>query len=348
MNFLGEAITITRRARGLTQEELAEVAGVTQAALSRYETSMREPDREVLIRIADALGVTPRFLEHAGRARGAMAVDAHMRRRQTAKPTIWKRLEAQLNVYRMHASMLFDEIALHAEQHIPTFDPITTDPADAARLVRMQWRMPIGSVRGLMQWLEAAGCLIIEADFGTSRIDGLSQWVDGHPIMFINSEVPTDRKRLTLAHELGHLVLHSEEVVEDVEDQANMFAAEFLMPIDVIRPQLRSLRVDALFDLKREWGVSMAAIIERAHTAGLIKPNQRTSMYKLFSARGWRTSEPVSQELAPERPSLQHDIFNALSERGLHENEIASLAGFRSSKHNDLIPARRGNLHRVV
>ncbi|TCC10335.1 helix-turn-helix domain-containing protein [Kribbella soli] len=348
MNFLGEAITVTRRARGLTQGELAEMAGVTQAALSRYETAMREPDNEVLGRIADALGVTPRFLEHAGRARGAMAVDAHMRRRQTAKPTVWKKLEAQLNVYRMHASMLFEEIALRAEQRIPTFDPIATNPADAARLVRMQWRMPIGPVRGLMQWLEAAGCLIIESDFGTSRIDGLSQWVDGHPIMFINSIAPTDRKRLTLAHELGHLVLHSEEVVEDVESQANAFAAEFLMPLDVIRPQLRNLQVNILADLKREWGVSMAAIVERAYDAGLIKADRRTSVYKLFSARGWKTSEPVSQELTPERPSLQYDISAALSDRGLHENDIASMAGFTSSKHNDLIPPRPGNLHRVV
>ncbi|WUJ72302.1 XRE family transcriptional regulator [Kribbella soli] len=348
MNFLGEAITVTRRARGLTQEELAEMAGVTQAALSRYETAMREPDNEVLERIAGALGVTSRFLEHAGRARGAMAVDAHMRRRQTAKPTVWKKLEAQLNVYRMHASMLFEEIAIHAEQRVPTFDPVATDPADAARLVRMQWGMPIGPVRGLMQWLEAAGCLIIEADFGTARIDGLSQWVDGHPIMFVNSIAPTDRKRLTLAHELGHLVLHSEEIVEDVEDQANSFAAEFLMPIEVIRPQLRNLQVNLLFDLKREWGVSMAAIVERAYNAGLIKANQRTSIYKLFSARGWRTSEPVSQELAPEKPSLQYDIFSALSDKGMQEDDIASLVGFRSPKHNDLIPARRVNLHRVV
>lgn len=148
MTSLGDPITTTRRARGLTQEQLAVKAGVTQAALSRYETGMREPDEDVVARIAEALGVTSRFLEHAGRTRGAMAVDAHMRRRLTAKPTVWKHLEAKLNVYRMHASMLFDEVSLLADQQIPTLDPLETRPEDAARMVRMQWRMPIGPVQG--------------------------------------------------------------------------------------------------------------------------------------------------------------------------------------------------------
>ena len=130
----------------------------------------------------------------------------------------------------------------------------------------MQWRMPIGRVRGLASWVESAGCLIIEHDFGTERVDGLSQWVDDHPLLFINRTVPTDRKRLTIAHELGHLCLHTHEVGEDVEGEANRFAAEFLMPAEVIKPQLRNISLGRLIDLKRLWGVSMQALIERAYT----------------------------------------------------------------------------------
>ena len=66
MSSLGEAITTARRALGLTQEELAAASGVTQAALSRYENGMREPDADVLVRLAAALGVTEPFLK--GRA----------------------------------------------------------------------------------------------------------------------------------------------------------------------------------------------------------------------------------------------------------------------------------------
>lgn len=347
MTNLGEVLTTARRASGKTQGELAQAVGITQAALSRYENGLREPDQLTLDALARELGVTPRFIAHAGRVRGAMAVDAHMRRRGTAQATIWKRLEARLNMYRMHASLLAEEVRIRSGQRIPTFDPIDTRPADAARLVRMQWGMPVGPVRNLVRWIEAAGCLVIEEDFGTTRVDGMSQWVNDMPLIFINSAVPTDRKRLTLAHELGHLVLHSTEVMEDVEEQANDFAAEFLMPLEVIRPQLRGLRVDALFDLKREWGVSMGALIERAFRAGLLPASKRTSMWKLLGARGWRTREPLSDELIPEIPRLTGQIATALAERGLAPEEIASIAGFASSEDNRLLPMSHNRLRLI-
>lgn len=348
MSNLGEVLTTARRASGKTQGELADAVGITQAALSRYENGLREPDNATLEALARELGVTTRFVQHAGRIRGAMAVDAHMRRRGTAPASIWKRLEARLNMYRMHASLLAEEVRIRSEKRIPTFDPIDTSAADAARMVRMQWGMPIGPVRNLTGWIEAAGCLVIEEDFGTTRVDGMSQWVNDIPLMFINASAPTDRKRLTLAHELGHLVLHCSEVTEDMEDQAAAFAAELLMPLDVIRPQLRGLRIGALFDLKREWGVSMGALIERAYRAGLLTSAQRTSMWKMFGARGWRTREPLSDELVPEHPLLTRQIGTALVERGLSAVEVANIAGFPTPESNRLLPSPSRDRLRVV
>jgi transcriptional regulator with XRE-family HTH domain len=72
MGGLGDVLTVVRRSRGLTQAELAESAGLTQAALSRYESGLREPDGDVLDRLGRALGVTTRFLTDAGRVRGGM------------------------------------------------------------------------------------------------------------------------------------------------------------------------------------------------------------------------------------------------------------------------------------
>jgi Zn-dependent peptidase ImmA (M78 family)/DNA-binding XRE family transcriptional regulator len=334
MGFLGEALITARRAQGLTQEELAKAAGVTQAALSRYENDLREPDREVVARLADALGVTESFLETAGRSRGAMAIDAHMRRQSTVRPTLWQQFEAKLNMYRMHARHLFEEVSMQSDQRIPTFDVIDVSPADAARMVRMQWRIPIGPIRSLTQWAEAAGCLVIEEDFGTPRIDGMSQWIDEHPVMLLNSRAPTDRKRLTLAHELGHLCLHSNYISDDVESEANQFAAEFLMPAEVIRPQIRNLTLGKLVDLKREWGVSMQAIIERANELGVITAPQRTNLYKSLSAKGWRTREPASDELPLEVSRLPQNIGDALLTRGLKTSDIANMAGYKEDDMN--------------
>ncbi|MFC9971444.1 helix-turn-helix domain-containing protein [Spirillospora sp. NPDC127200] len=348
MSNLGEVLVTARRARGYTQEQLAEAAGVTQAALSRYENDLREPEPDMLARIAEALGVTEAFLERASRIRGGMAVEAHMRRRQTAKPTLWRGVEARLNMYRMHASLLFEEVSLHADQQVPRFDLFETTPSDAARMVRMQWRMPLGPVRSLIQWLEAAGCLVFEEDFGTARIDGMSQWVDDHPIILVNSRAPVDRKRLTLAHELGHLCLHSIEISDDVETEANEFAAEFLMPLEVIRPQLRNLKMGKLLDLKREWAVSMQALVERAFHAGLLSSTQRTNFYKSLSSRGWKTSEPISEQLPPEYAMLPATIGDTLFSKGLKAEDIADLAGFSNPALNNIFPAPGPRLRTVM
>ncbi|GAA2144974.1 helix-turn-helix domain-containing protein [Glycomyces algeriensis] len=338
MSYLGEALITARRALGLTQAELASAAGITQAALSRYETDQRVPESEVLTRLAKALKVTEQFLQKSGELRGAMAIDAHMRRHATAKPGVWKQLEAKLNMHRMHARYLAEEIIIRAGQHVPKFDPIEVEPDKAARLTRMQWKMPIGSVRALIQWLEAAGCIVIEEDFETSRVSGLSQWVEDIPVILINSRIPTCRKRLTLAHELGHLCLHSEFVTQDMESEANSFAAEFLMPAEIIKYQLRQLSVGKLIDLKREWGVSMQALIERAHDLDQITDRQRTNFYKNLSARGWRTQEPISDELPPEHPRLPQAIGNAMRQRGLSSKEISTMVGFSEDGSHPFIP----------
>ena len=328
---LGGALVTLRRARGMTQATLADSAAVTQAALSRYENDLRDPSRHTLGSLATALGVTPEFLQTAGRIQGAFMVDAHMRRRRTAKPTVWRRLEARLNVYRMHLGLLMREVEIEPVLALPVFDPLEYAPEDAARLVRMQWRMPSGPIRDLTGWLEAAGCVVVAEDFGSmtggGRVDGLSQWAADSPVMLVNDRAPTDRLRLTLAHELGHVCLHSDQLGGDAEDEANAFAAEFLMPGDLIRSELRNLSLGKLHGLKRYWGVSMQALIERAHRLGTLSAHQRTSLYKALSSRGWRTKEPLSEELPPERPRLVERLGQALVDRGLSPEEVAALAG---------------------
>lgn len=336
---VAEALATARRARGITQEQLSRRASVTQAALSRYESGLREPDANTLAVLARELELTPDLLQSAGRMQGALVVDAHMRRRRTAKATVWRRLEAQLNLYRLHAHRYLAHVELETSSRMPSFDPFDVPPEGAARLMRMQWRIPVGPVRHLVSWMESAGCLIIDEHFGTPRVDGLSQWVDDSPVILLNADAPTDRRRLTLAHELGHLCLHDVEVTEDVEGDATTFAAEFLMPSETIRPQLRNLNLGKLHDLKRYWGVSMQALIERAYRLGTLGMRERTNLYKGFSARGWRVQEPLSDELPSEIPSLLTQISRSFLDRGMTRDEIAALAGIEpSAQDNPFLP----------
>ncbi len=343
MNNVGQMLLTGRLALGLTQEELAERTGITQAALSRYEGGAREPDEQTIAALAEVLGVTPSLLERGGRLHGAIAAGAHMRRRRTARVGDWRRVEAQVMMMLAHCEKLLDVVHMRAQSEVPSFDCLDTEPRDAARTVRMRWRMPLGPVNGLTAWLEAAGIFVFERDLGPDvRVDGMSIMDDGVFVILVNSSSPTDRKRWTLAHELGHLVLHTLDVPPEaeVEREADAFAAEFLMPADEIGPELRRLRTSQLLDLKLEWGVSMAAIVERAHGLGSFDDGERRSFYKMMSARGMRRVEPGSDQLAPEVPELPAQIAHVMLDRSLSAEDIATIAGFSGMGTNDLFPAQ--------
>jgi transcriptional regulator with XRE-family HTH domain len=52
---IAEQVTEQRRARGLSQKELAELTGTTQSAIARLESGGRPPRIDTLLRIAEAL-----------------------------------------------------------------------------------------------------------------------------------------------------------------------------------------------------------------------------------------------------------------------------------------------------
>ncbi len=345
MTGLGEGIHTARIAAGLTQAQLSQRTGVTQAALSRYENELREPDPATLARLASAIGVNTQLLTSLSRATGAIATDAHMRRRATAPARAWIRLEARLNVLREQLHLLLSSIDYQAPNSLPRLDPLDYLPHEAARLTRAQWRMPQGPVRNLTAWMESAGCLIIEQDFGTSRVDGLSQWIDRYPVVMINARIPTDRKRFTLAHELGHLVMHSEPAhfTEEAEAEAMAFAAELLMPAHLIRPELRNRSLGHLANLKRKWMVSIAALIERAHDLGTVSRTSRTSLYKALSAKGWRKREPLSHQLPPETPSTPTAIVQTFRQLAYNPEQIATFGGFADAESAaEVLPLYQG------
>ncbi|MDR1293438.1 MAG: helix-turn-helix domain-containing protein, partial [Bifidobacteriaceae bacterium] len=173
MGRIGEVLQTARVAKGMTQADLASAAGVAQGALSRYEHDLRTPDESTVETLAAALGIHPSLLERAERISGGIAVGAHMRRKATAPATQWRRLEAELNVARWHAERLRDDVLIRADLSLPAFDPFDDEPADAARMLRAQWRIPLGPIASVVEWLEAAGVLVIGKDLGrTSRVDG--------------------------------------------------------------------------------------------------------------------------------------------------------------------------------
>jgi Zn-dependent peptidase ImmA (M78 family) len=153
---------------------------------------------------------------------------------------------------------------------------------------------PVPDVVGL---LEAHGIVVIRLPLGTADVDAFSLPFPDHPVVVLGTDKnDRARSRFDGAHELGHLVMHGEQIwgMTQIEKQAHAFAAAFLMPADQIRDEL-PLTVDwpILFNLKRRWQVSLAALLMRARTLGRMNEATYLTAVKAASARGWRRVEPV-------------------------------------------------------
>ena len=245
----------------------------------------------------------------------------------------WRRAEAQLNLLWLQANKVAQATDMTPKLMLPVVDPFGSSPEDAARLTRGQWHMPLGPVKGLTRWVEAAGVFIVTRDLGTPRIDGLSQRRGAISVVLLNSTAPIDRRRLTLAHELGHLVLHNEYADPDMELQANQFAAEILMPEAAIKPFLHDLTLARLEAMKLEWGVSMQALIQRAVSLNTMDRSRQAALYKQLSSRGQRVREPGSDRIPDEPAQMIHSLASSLRARGIAESRIRTLAGVTDYGH---------------
>lgn len=324
-----DLLVLAREARGLTQSKLASALGISQGHLSKIEAGLLPVSDSLLERIAGYLDFPTHFFSSTDPIYGPGTSEFFHRKRKSISARLLARLHAQVNIRRMQLAKLLQAVEMQTDS-IPELDPDDFDgkPEEVARAVRAAWSMPRGPVGNLTAAIEDAGGIVILTDFGTPLLDAVSRWVPGlPPLFFTNSESPGDRQRLTLAHELGHMVMHRVPNPE-MEDEAMRFAAEFLMPERDIRHELENLTLDRLVALKLRWRVSMQAILKRAQDLGKITLRQARYLWMLIGKAGFRTREPAEADVMPEKPTLLQEILDVYR-RGLgySPEEIANLIG---------------------
>ncbi len=290
----------------LSQAQLAGKAGLTPAAISQFESGAALPSPETVAILSDVLDVSVAFFHeqiqesHDGFFRSLRRTSVADRRR------------ARAIAYVAH------DIAVRASaagQFPPTDVPripasgLDADLAEierAAAQVRAQWGIAPGPAPDITDLLEAHGIAVIRLPLGSSDVDAFSLPFADHPVVVLATDKDDRaRSRFDGAHELGHLVIHGEQIwgVKEVETQAHRFAAGFLLPADLIRDQLPTTADwPVLFELKRHWQVSLAALLMRARTLGRMTEGTYLSAMKTASARGWRRIEPVPLG-QPEQPA---------------------------------------------
>ena len=307
-SFNPEMLVLARRSREMTQTQLASTAAISAASISRYEMGALTMGADNLNRISAALGYPPNYFCRRPALIGARGGAIFHRKQQSLPPRKLYRAHALAETRRLEITTLLEslDIALLFLPEYPV-EQFDDDPEKIARSVRAAINIPPGPIFNLVETLERNGCVVVTHDFGSRQIDGFSQRPTYPPcFIHVNNELPPDRFRWTLAHELGHMVMHFDPMASqsEVERQANLFAAELLAPAHEIGPQLDGLTFQKLGGLKREWRISMQALIYRAHQLGTIGERQRRAMYIKLSQAGYRTREPETLDPPVEKPYL--------------------------------------------
>lgn len=305
-SFNPEMLKNAREERGLSQKDLAKKLRASQSDISKFEGGEKMPEADFVKRAASFFGYTADFF-----SRPFMALPSGLvfhRRRSALSATVRKRIVAEARARMLDLTILAKSAAIK-----PCELPVRGDspPDEMARSVRRDWRLPQGPISNMVKVLEKNRIAIVSFDFGTDLLDGFFMPPAEQKSLYciaLNSSAafPPDRKRFTLAHELGHLILHRDEFADEdgkrQEDEANSFASEFLMPAeDVAEDFTEPLTFARLRELKAKWKVSMGALVMRAKSLGAITDSEEKRIWFLFSRYGYRKREPP-MGLVEERP----------------------------------------------
>ena len=334
-NINPEMLTLAREARGMTQSELAAATGISQSQLSKFEAGMQPVPQEMLDKLARALDYPTSLFFRSDSVKGFGVSFIFHRKKASASAGELRKVQAQLNKHRMEVASLLRGAEIETESRFHQMD-IQGHPggaAEIARLVRASWMLPLGPITDLVAAVESAGGIVWRCSFGTKAIDALSQWIaPDFPLFFLNTDFPEDRLRFSLAHEIGHIIMHRVPTM-DMEREANHFAAEFLMPAAEIEADLSGITIPKAAALKPYWRVSMCAIIKRAAELKQITDAQYRRLYTRLGAVGYRMQEPL--ELPPEEPSIIRQLVEVHQrDHGYSNAEVAQLVDLREREFN--------------
>jgi Zn-dependent peptidase ImmA (M78 family)/transcriptional regulator with XRE-family HTH domain len=322
LTLAGERVRTARSLLGKSQAELALATNVSQALISQIESGTRTAAESFLDDVAAATALPRSFFD-------AVPPDLppdtlRFRKLASARRGDTRRAGALLG----EAYRVVRELLLGAKYPVPDLPTVGDTPSDDGieRLAQAtRAALGIGAdapVRHITRACERSGIavapLILPGEDGDEGEQighfGASCWPGGMDYALIGNFPggAGDRQRYTLAHELGHLVLHSHRrFVVDPEAEANRFAAAFLVPRDRAIEAMggTAITLRSLQYMKAHWGVSIQALIMRGAQLGLIDANRKASLFKQLSARGWRKSEPVL--VHREEPALIWKLLTA-------------------------------------
>ncbi|GAA4468340.1 XRE family transcriptional regulator [Nemorincola caseinilytica] len=321
-------IVLARESRGFSQLEVSNRVGMSQQNMGKIESGDIGIKDETLGQIAEITNYPISFFRQENEVYPEHLV---YRRRDKVSAGLLTPINARVNIIRFHVEHLLKVLPV-SKPELPLFEVSEKNtPQAIAQKVRKTWQINTPVIPNVVKLLEDNGIAIACFDFGTERVDSRCIITDAkYPVIIFNKTLLGDRQRFSLAYQLGHLLMHTAFKVDwerDIAHEANLFAAEFLMPENEIRKDFEAgITLPLLAHLKTKWKASMISLLYRADDLGFLTPNQKRYLIQQFNEQKLRRREPVELDIDIERPELiRRWISEVKSKQKLDTNGIAAL-----------------------
>jgi len=344
MNAFAQRLKSARKMKGWSLQELADNIGVdiTKQALNKYEQNTMKPTGEVLIALAKVLDVKPDYFLKVSsielapvefRKKAALSVKEIDSIKEKVKDFLERYIEAEqlLNIKSVFNNPIKSSLIADVE-----------DVEKAGLKLIKEWKLGFDPIPNVVEMLEANAVRVIEID-APDAFDGLSTFVGNIPVVVVNKNYTIERKRFTALHELGHLVLNIEEGA-DKEKICHAFAGALLLPDDCLEKTIGEKRNNIapgeLVSLKEQFGISVQAIMMRAHLKGIVDKN---CMSRFWRSMAGNKKETGLGSFAGKEKSyrFEHLVLRLAAEDIISLSKAANLAGMKLAAFRDQLDANK-------
>jgi len=336
--IFAERFKAARLLKGFSLQDLANEleTKISRQALHKYETGEVLPDAEMISVLCKALNVTPDFFFN----KTEVQIDTVEFRKANSLPVKESNRIIEIVKDKVSKYLEIEEIlALKTTFSNPLdgFPEIqnNNDIERAAEEVRKHWNLGESSIASCIELLEDKNIkiIIVEAEDG---FDGMKALVNKtYPVIAINTVrlKSADRVRFTILHELAHLILPISSHTEQQKERfCNQFAGALLISktaaLNELGPKRSRLMVEELGEIKKEYGISIQALVMRAKNLEIISNLYCTKFLDFFKqVSDWKINEPSQYKFEGKEFSKRFNqlIFRALAENLISKNKAAAL-----------------------
>ncbi|MGD0856363.1 MAG: XRE family transcriptional regulator [Dehalococcoidia bacterium] len=334
--MIGERLTQLRLARNLTLDALSAKMGgiVTKQALSKYEQNQAQPSPLVLTRLSVALGVKASYFLSSPQINVKFvayrkATSLLEREKARVKSVVTQCLEDRIRIQTLVGQTKTNVLPWNTLE-ISSLE----DSEKQASHMRNLWELGSGPIRDVVGTFEEHQLCVLSID-ADEKFDGLSALgsdTSGNILagaIVSRQDVPGERQRLNLTHELGHLVLNIPDSLDE-EVAAFRFGSAFLVPAERLIKEVGAKRsyihISELLILKKQFGISLQALLHRMLDLGIINDSYYRRWCIYISKSGWKKHEP--DEMERERPQwLSRNLSRLVGEGAITRDEAERLLG---------------------